>query len=248
MIGALIIGDEITRGRRQDKHFSKLVELLKVRGMHLDWAQYIGDDPALIVATLKRTLSSNDIVFSFGGIGSTPDDHTRKCAAMASGVTLHLHADAEAEIRARFGAETTPQRLKMGEFPLGSIIIPNPHNRIPGFSIGDHHFVPGFPIMAWPMVEWVLDTRYSHMFNANPEADASVLVHGLAESTITPLMLEVEARYSGLKSFSLPTIGKDGQRGHIELGVRGAPDQIVPAMNLLKEGVISLGGVWEVRE
>ena len=81
MIGALIIGDEITRGRRQDKHFTKTIELLAARGMHLDWAQYIGDDPALIVATLKRTLASGDIVFSFGGIGSTPDDHTRRCAA-----------------------------------------------------------------------------------------------------------------------------------------------------------------------
>ena len=248
MIGALIIGDEITRGRRQDKHFAKLIAILKARGMHLDWAQYIGDDPALIVATLGRTLVSTDIVFSFGGIGSTPDDHTRKCAATAAGVALHLHADAEAEIRARFGAETTPQRLKMGEFPLGSVIIPNPHNRIPGFSMGDHHFVPGFPIMAWPMVEWVLDTRYSHLFNATPEADASVLVYGLAESTITPLMLEVEARYEGLKSFSLPTIAKDGQRGHIELGVRGSPEQVLPAMDMLKAGVSLLGGTWEAMQ
>ena len=95
---------------------------------------------------------------------------------------LALHAEAEAEIRARFGDEATPQRLKMGEFPIGSHIIPNPYNRIPGFSVGDHHFVPGFPVMSWPMVEWVLDQQYSALFPAVPEADASGLVHGLKGS------------------------------------------------------------------
>ncbi len=247
MIGGLIIGDEITRGRRQDKHFARLIEILKARGMHLDWAQYIGDDPALITATLKRTFSSGDIVFSFGGIGSTPDDHTRKCAAQALEVELQLHADAEMEIRARFGAETTPQRLKMGAFPRGAVIIPNPHNRIPGFSHGEHHFVPGFPVMAWPMVEWVLDNRYKHLFHAVPEAVASIIVNGLAESEITPLMLQVEASFAGLRSFSLPTIAMNGTRGHIELGVRAAPDHVVPAMEIFKVGVLALGGTWETR-
>lgn len=245
MIGAIIIGDEITRGRRQDKHLAKTIELLAARGMHLDWGQYIGDDPALIVATLRRTLASGDIVFSFGGIGSTPDDHTRRCAAEALGVPLRLHADAEAEIRARFGAEINAQRLKMGEFPEGARIIPNPYNRIPGFTVRDHHFVPGFPIMAWPMVEWALDHHYRQLFNAVPEQYASVLVHGLAESIITPLMLEVEAKYPGMKSFSLPTIAADGSRGRIELGVRGAPGDVQPAMDIFRKGVEALGGRWE---
>ena len=248
MFGALIIGDEITRGRRQDKHFGRLIEILRARGMRLDWAQYLGDDPPLITATLKRTLATTDIVFSFGGIGSTPDDHTRQCAAQAIGAKLHLLPDAEAEIRARFGDEITPQRLRMGEFPEGSRIIPNPYNRIPGFSFGDHHFVPGFPVMAWPMVEWVLDQQYSALFHAVPEADASGLVHGLTESQITPLMLEVQRRHPGVKSFSLPTMGKDGARGHIELGVRGDPEQIQPALEVLREGVLALGGQWQARD
>ena len=164
MIGGIIIGDEIMRGKREDKHFRKLIELLAARGLKLDWAQYLGDSPALITETLRRSLATPDIVFCFGGIGATPDDHTRQCAAAAVGVDLALHAEAEAEIRARFGDEATPQRLKMGEFPVGSEIIPNPFNRIPGFSIRNHWFVPGFPQMAWPMLEWVLDHFYASHF------------------------------------------------------------------------------------
>jgi molybdopterin-biosynthesis enzyme MoeA-like protein len=243
--GVIIIGDEIIRGKRQDKHFAKAVEILSARGLRLDWCQYLGDKPELITATLRRTLASEDIVFSFGGIGATPDDHTRQCAAAAAGVELALHPQAEAAIRSRTDMEITPQRLKMGEFPLGSSIIPNPYNRIPGFSLGDHHFVPGFPVMAWPMVERVLDQRYPHLFHLTQEAEASIMVYELPESTITPLMLEVELRYRGLKSFSLPSLGEKGARRHIELGVRGVPDEVTPAIERMKQGVTSLGGNWE---
>src|SRR5258707_11865379 len=143
--GMIIIGDEILSGRRTDKHLPKVIELLSARGLSLDWAEYVGDDRERITATLKRAFASGDAVFSTGGIGATPDDHTRQCAAAALGVALHLHPEAEREIRGRFGAETTPQRLMMGEFPQGARIIPNPVNRIAGFSVRDHHFVPGFP-------------------------------------------------------------------------------------------------------
>ena len=244
-IGAIIIGDEIMRGKRQDKHMAQLIAILRSRGLTLAWCQYLGDSPELITSTLKRTLAAQDIVFSFGGIGATPDDHTRACAAAAAGVALELHPDAEAEIRGRFGAEITPNRLKMGEFPRGSDIIPNGYNRIPGFSLREHHFVPGFPIMAWPMVEWVLDQRYKALFHLQPEAEASIVVYESAESTLTPLMLAVEAKYLGLKVFSLPSVGEDGQRRHIELGVRGAPQEVPPALEELKRGVTETGGNWE---
>ena len=247
MIGALIIGDEILRGKREDKHLAKLIEILGARGLRLDWAEYLGDSPELITATLRRTLASGDVVFSFGGIGATPDDHTRACAAAAAGVDIVLHPEAEAEMRARFGAEINAFRLKMGEFPRGSAIIPNPYNRIPGFSLGDHHFVPGFPIMAWPMVEWVLDQRYAHLFHSRADAEASIIVYGLMESTITPLMNDIEARYRGAKTFSLPSIGDDGQRRHIELGVRGTSELVSAAIAELRAGVLALGGTWEAQ-
>ena len=243
--GALIIGDEIMRGKRQDKHMAQLIAILRGRGLTLAWCVYLGDDPGLITATLKRTLAGADIVFSFGGIGATPDDHTRACAAAAAGVDLVLHPEAEAEIRARFGADTTSNRLKMGEFPRGASTIPNDYNRIRGFSLREHHFVPGFPVMAWPMVEWVLDTRYAQLFHRRPETEASIMVYDSAESTLTPLMEAVEAKYRGLKVFSLPSIGEGGRRRHIELGVRGAPEEVVPALEELKRGVTEVGGTWE---
>jgi molybdopterin-biosynthesis enzyme MoeA-like protein len=244
--GAFVIGDEILVGKRQDKHFPWLIEALAKRGLRLAWCEHLGDDPARVTAALRRSLASGDVVFCFGGIGATPDDHTRQCAAEALGVRLVLHPQAEAEIRGRFGAETTPQRLKMGEFPAGCEIVPNPFNRIPGFSIGHHYFVPGFPQMAWPMIEWVLEEKYRDLFDSQRWAEASLIVYGLPESSIAPLMEEVNAAYPGLKSFSLPSMGEGGTRRHIELGVRGAPEQVSPAMDRLRSGVAALGGTADI--
>jgi len=249
-IGALIIGDEIILGRRQDKHFSRIVEILGARGLTLDWALYAGDDRARLVETLRRTLACGDIVFSCGGIGNTPDDHTRQAAAAAAGVDLEVHPEAEREIRARYaelGREVTDYALGMATFPRGSRIIPNPVNRIAGFSHGDHHFVPGFPQMAWPMIEWVLDTQYAGLFHRQATADAAILVWDGIESLLTPLMIRIESEYPGLKVFSLPSMGSESLRRHVELGVRGAPEQVPPAMELMRREVAALGYAWEDR-
>jgi molybdopterin-biosynthesis enzyme MoeA-like protein len=241
LFGALIIGDELLVGKRQDKHLPFLIEALAKRGLRLSWAHYLGDEPVRITAALRRSFDSRDVVFSFGGIGATPDDHTRQCAAAALGVGLKLHPDAEREIRGRFGGETTPQRLQMGEFPAGAVVIPNPVNRIPGFTLRDHHFVPGFPQMAWPMVEWVLDTRYKDQHNRDIWAEASIFVYEAGESQLIPAMKVVESAFKGLKVFSLPSMGQDGSRIHVELGVRGAPAEVEPAMAELRRLVRDAG-------
>ena len=99
--GIIIIGDEILSGKRNDKHLAKIIELLSERGLSLSWAEYLGDDPARITDTLRRTMNTSDIVFSCGGIGATPDDHTRQCAAEALGLPLVLHPEARAKIQER---------------------------------------------------------------------------------------------------------------------------------------------------
>ena len=239
--GAIVIGDEILSGKRQDKHMAKAIEILGERGLQLAWCHYLGDAPELITSTLKRTLASDDVVFSFGGIGATPDDHTRQCAAAAAGVGLTLHPDAEAEIRARFGADITPKRLMMGEFPAGSEIIRNPFNRIPGFSLKRHYFFPGFPQMAWPMMVWVLDTHYRELFDPGRIAERSIIVRGAGESQLIDAMHQCLARYPRLKVFSLPRMHPER---FVELGVRGDAVDIPDAIAVLQQAVSTLGFQW----
>ncbi len=261
-IGLIIVGDEILSGKRADKHLARVIEILAARGLRLRWAQYVGDDREAITELLRRSFASGDIVFSCGGIGATPDDHTRQAAAAALGVDIELHPQA-AELIAQRCAEmaaegrgsadmSTPenrQRLKMGEFPRGARIIPNPFNRIPGFSVGTHYFLPGFPAMAWPMIEKILDGEFSALFNADRSGERSMLVFETAESLVVPIMEDVEARYAGIKAFSLPSLG-DGQddrtrRRHIELGVKGDLASVDAAFEAMRRGVEALGAPFE---
>jgi molybdopterin-biosynthesis enzyme MoeA-like protein len=254
--GLIIIGDEILSGKRQDKHFFKVVELLSVRGLSLAWAKYLGDDRDRLVATLRDTFGSDDVVFSCGGIGATPDDHTRQAAARAKNLTLSLHPEAarliaertadmarEGKAKTDMSLPENQQRLKMGEFPAGARTIPNPYNKIPGFNLDQHWFVPGFPVMAWPMIEWVLETHYRHLFHRVATADRSFLVYDLAESTATPLMEAIEREFVDIKVYSLPSMGEGGVRRHIELGVKGDARNIDTAFEQLLAGAKQLGGL-----
>jgi molybdopterin-biosynthesis enzyme MoeA-like protein len=238
--GIIIIGDEILSGRREDKHLAKSIELLGARGLQLAYADYVGDAPERITATLQRAFASGDVVFSFGGIGATPDDHTRKCAAAALQRPLALHPEAKALIRERMqeiareqGIPYEPERddnlhrLNMGVFPEGAQIIANPYNKIPGFSCagqggGAVHFVPGFPVMAWPMVASVLDSRYPAYFRQGAWQENSIIVYGAMEASLTPLMERIEAAHA-VKVFSLPSVDHSEYGRHIDLGVKGAP-------------------------
>jgi molybdopterin-biosynthesis enzyme MoeA-like protein len=234
--GAIIIGDEILSGKRQDKHLAKVIDTLKIRGLELSWADYIGDEPARITATLKRTFATKDIVFSFGGIGATPDDYTRQCAAAALGVPIARHAEAEAEIVARFGEAAFPKRVIMADFPHGADMIPNPFNRIAGFSVGTHYFLPGFPEMSWPMMEWVLDTQYKNLFHPTPRDEKIIVIENGNEGDLLDLMNQVVASYDKLKLSSLPQFVVGGGR-RLELSVRGDPSQVAEAMMLIKQTV-----------
>ncbi len=287
--GLIIVGDEIMSGKRADKHMSKVIELLNARGLQLDYAEYVGDSPAQITTTLKRAFASGDVVFSTGGIGATPDDHTRQCSAKALGVDLVLHPEAEAMIRLRMqnlakehGLVYEPNqadnihRLNMGVFPVGAQIIPNPFNGIPGFFCradgqffagppqgnevrrepklapsggsdphavrerGGVYFVPGFPVMAWPMIEWVLDTHYPHLHRSAAWIEKSVIVFGAMEAALTPLMEDIERVYEGAKVFSLPSVDHPQYGRHIELGVKGEPDLVAQAYPALIRGLHGL--------
>jgi len=254
-IGIIIIGDEILSGKRSDKHLPKFIELLNERGLQLAWAEYVGDSPERITQVLARAFASGDVVFSCGGIGATPDDHTRQCAAQALGLPLVLQEQAKALILERMrdvaleqGVAFEPDRndnvhrLNMGTFPQGAQIIHNPYNKIPGFTCqgvqqGMVHFVPGFPVMAWPMMQDKLDA-YCQTWGAAPKRiEKSVIVFGAMEATLTPLMERIELQHAGIKVFSLPSVDHPKWGKHIELGVKGAEDQIETAFQALKDGL-----------
>jgi molybdopterin-biosynthesis enzyme MoeA-like protein len=237
--GLTVIGDEILRGKRRDRHFDGIRQLLAERGFGLAWFEILPDEPALLTARLRTSMLEGGPVFCCGGIGATPDDHTRACAAAAAGVVLERHPDALALIEARFGAEAYPTRVRMADLPAGAELIPNPYNRIPGFAIRRHYFLPGFPDMAQPMAAWVLDTWFGK--SSAPERERSLRVLRVSESRLVDLMERIAREYPHLKLFSLPRLGEGA---FVELGFRGRGD-LEPAYAALREGLRAAGFAFE---
>ncbi|WP_316368529.1 hypothetical protein [Candidatus Thiodiazotropha sp. CDECU1] len=122
-------------------------------------------------------------------------------------------------IERRYGEEAYPTRVEMANLPRGAELIPNPYNQIPGFSINQHHFLPGFPQMAWPMAEWILDQLYPS--SSQQLSELSLQVIDTPESALVAIMVQFNERFPELKTFSLPTLGANS---YIEFGIRGRGD------------------------
>ena len=104
--------------------------------------------------------------------------------------------------------------------------------------------------MAHPMAEWALDTFYAHLFNRQPRVDKAFLLKGpnAYESGLLDLMERIVAAYPDLRLYSLPSIGADGQRRHLELGVEGDGARVDQAMAEIRAEVERRGITWGWRD
>jgi len=239
-----VIGDEILSGKRQDRHFRQVVAILQARGMALSDAQFIGDDIAQIADAIRRVRQAGGVLLSCGGIGATPDDCTRQAAALAFDRPIEVHAQALALIEARYGKQAHPNRALMAQFPRGADLIPHPVNQVAGFSVGHCYFVPGFPEMAWPMLEWVLDQRLMDLHQAQPPVEYSLRVTGPhGEGDLLDLMQATLKAFPGIKLSSLPSRGADGGAPHIEFGLRGPQQQAAAAYVWFNQQMQQIEGV-----
>jgi molybdopterin-biosynthesis enzyme MoeA-like protein len=234
LINLFVVGDEILSGRRPDRHLPKTIELLAARGMELAGAEFLLDDEVRIAESIARVRTRGEALLCCGGIGATPDDLTRQAAARAFGVPLERHREAEALILSEYGDRARPHRVLMADLPAGSGLIPNPVNRVPGFFIGQCYFVPGFPEMAWPMLEWVLDGPLASLQRAQPPVLLALRVYGApGEGDLLPLMERLLREFPQVRLSSLPFRGDATRPRHIELGVKGPPQAAAAAYRWL---------------
>lgn len=237
-----IIGDEILSGRRADQHFPVILEKLKQRGHVLAGVRYLPDHRPALIEAFRLTLAAGDKVISCGGIGATPDDHTRQCLASALDLPLVAHPDAARIIIERFGDAAYPHRIKLAEFPQGAALVPNPINQVAGCSIREHYLLPGFPEMAWPMVDWLLDQYYPA---ETPLVTLSIISPLAREGELIELMETLTERWPAVGFSSLPSYGNTRQAGaHIEFSLTSDAHSAEQAMQFLQDGLKQAGYQW----
>ena len=231
-VGLLLIGDELLNGCRKDLHLPAMIDCLAPKGMDIAWVRMLGDEENLLVEALQNSFQSSEIVFSFGGIGATPDDVTRQCVAKALSQPLVFHHDLLAILQERMGDRLTQYQKEMARIPDGASLIPNPVNQIAGFKMFDHHFLPGFPEMAWPMAEWVLQEYYSECFAMNARLECRWLLHDCSKGQLIPMMQELLQKFPKVQLSSLPSIQKK-----IDFGLKGEKKHVQAASQWLLESL-----------
>ena len=237
----IVVGDELLNGKRKDKHLPHTIDALAERGLQLAGCHIVGDDLETLSMQLLHSRQYNMPVVCFGGIGATPDDNTRAAAAKAFNLALTRHPQAASLIEQQFGTEAYPKRILMADLPDGSILIPNPYNNIPGFSINQHYFLPGFPQMAWPMLDWLLESYYADVAGVDL-VERSLRIYQVRESDLIELMELLKNDYPAAKIFSLPHLGASPS---IELGFRGPAAEVDQAYIDLCHRLDGRGNAYE---
>ncbi|OHE04127.1 MAG: molybdopterin-binding protein [Sulfurimonas sp. RIFOXYD12_FULL_33_39] len=210
---ACIIGSEILNGRRADKHFEFLKEELSKYGHELFASFIIKDDKNLIKNTYKLIKSDkNSVMFSFGGIGATPDDLTRAIAAdVFTAKPLQRHKKFEQDIIDRFGEDAYPHRIHMSDLPENSELLFNPVNNMSGFSLKNRYFfTPGFPQMSHPMISSVI----KNLFNKSLKKYRLTLLAKTSENTLINIMKKIP---KDIEFSSLPIINEGNVSVEISL-------------------------------
>ncbi len=213
---AVIIGSEILNRRREDKHFDFLTKALKKRGFELFASFVIKDDVTLIENTYK--LIKNDpqaMMFSFGGIGSTPDDLTRQLSSNIFGdAKLYRHAQFEKDIISRLQERAYPHPIKMADLPKDAALLFNPINNMSGFHLKKRFFfMPGFPEMAHPMINEIL----SKYIPTPIKSYTQTLIAHCGEGKLTHLMMDIPQE---VELSSLPMMNNGSPRVEFSLNSR----------------------------
>lgn len=240
--GLIIVGDEVLSGRCQDVHLKQTIELLKPYKQRLAWSYCVGDDLAPLTEALKTSHANaqktNGVVFVTGGIGATPDDRTRQAAADAFGVGLTPHPKGVQLLEEKHKEPLNEHRTRLISFPEGANIIPNPINHVPGFSMHNHFFVPGFPKMAKPMFEWVMATYFKERTPSLAQ-EKGIRVFGISEGDIAPIMTELDSMFTQTSSFSLPST-QTGEH-YVDVGVKSInTQQLQASFEHLKKAIEAL--------
>ena len=199
--GLLVIGDEILSGRTQDRNISPIATWLNLQGIRLAEVRIVPDVTDRIVEAVNALRTSNDYLFTTGGIGPTHDDISVDAIAAALGVEVVVHPKARSALEAHYAGRggVTEARLRMARVPAGAELIENPMSGAPGIRIGNIFILAGVPHIAGLMLE----ALSGQIAGGTPLISATIGCWS-PESEVADLLGETERAHPGCQIGSYP--------------------------------------------
>jgi molybdenum cofactor synthesis domain-containing protein len=142
---ALIIGDEILRGKFADRNGPWLIRWLRQRGLELEEMRYLPDDLERIATAVAQLAQAHDWVFTSGGVGPTHDDLTFAAVARGLGRPLHREPEIVRVLGERMRSELNEAALHMAEIPVDSELWWEGEIAYPVVVVGNVVVLPGLP-------------------------------------------------------------------------------------------------------
>lgn len=156
----LAVGTELLMGQIANTNAQYISKRLAELGMNVYFHSVVGDNPARLEETLKKSLIRSDIVITTGGLGPTKDDLTKETIAKTMKRNLVFHAEILEQIRDFFmkkHRQMVANNEKQAYLPENSIMIPNPNGTAPGCIIEENGktviMLPGPPKEMQPMFD-----------------------------------------------------------------------------------------------
>jgi molybdenum cofactor synthesis domain-containing protein len=234
------VGDEILSGHTQDTNSSFLAQHAFAAGRPVAHIEVVPDQPAAIVAAIRRAIDDPDItrIAVCGGIGPTPDDRTFQAVADALGRPLELNPIAYASIEAlarRMHAagwidkpEVSDANRRCAMVPVGATVLANRRGMAPPLAIDLGHdrwlfVLPGIPREFTTIVEEELIPGY--FAGGTAPIVREVHYRSVPESEMSQPMLVLEAEFPDVTVGSYPHV----ERRELVIRLRGHEAERVDA-------------------
>ncbi len=242
----LVTGDEILRGRTEERNARHLSRDLEARGVEVARWEVAGDDRAGLVAALRRLLTSGaDLVLTSGGLGPTHDDVTMAAVAEATGRGMALYPDALALVQAHSTALVTDAEVrrlvqeKQATLPEGATVLPPP-GTAPGCALVHE----GVVVVVLPGPPWELGRMWADATGIEPVAgllaraggphERVLRLYGVPESQLVAMVRDVAP-----EAWERLRVGICAHDAELEVTMRAAPADRAAADSL--ESLIAEG-------
>lgn len=209
----LSTGEELLLGEILDTNAPFLCGELFRLGYRVQQIVTIGDNRCALTQALRDLSSKSDLLILTGGLGPTPDDHTREALAELVGMPLEEREELLEEIQARFQAMGRPMaesnRLQ-ARLPRGAEPIRNLWGTAPGIFLRyrgcEIYALPGVPSeMRAIFSSFLLPRLQEHLLK--PPHVRRLHFFGIGESSIGEVLGEIEAQFP---TVNLGTTVSDG--------------------------------------
>jgi nicotinamide-nucleotide amidase len=204
----LATGEEIRTGAVLDSNSAHIARRLEQEGLTVVRHLCVGDDLALLAATLKEIGVRAEVAVVTGGLGPTVDDLSAAAAARAAGVATVLNPEALAAVEGFLQAldiRLSPSQRKQALLPEGADWLANPVGSAPGFEmvIGRcrFFFLPGVPHEMRRMLAEQVLPRLHRLLPAARERHLThtVSVFGETEAAVGDRLAPLPEKFPGVR-------------------------------------------------